>query len=126
MDLVIMHYLVAFQILCGFFAAYVAVRKERSGLRWWCVGALLPAVGVALALMVDSASGSGPGDDTSGGPQEPLRRPRRCSGQFIPDCLGCAHFRRRLFGSEADEMVRGYCEFYARELCDEEHSAASD
>jgi len=121
-----MHYFVAFQILCGFFAAYVAVRKGRSGLRWWCAGAFLPVVGVALALTVDRRRGSDTGEETSEDPQEPLRRPRRCSGQFIPDCLGCAHFRRRLFGSEAGETVRGYCEFYARELCDEERPAASD
>ena len=120
-----MHYFLAFQILCGFFSAHVAGRKGRSRPRWWCVGALLPVVGVALALIVDQPRGYGPDLEAPATGGEALHRPRRCSGEFIPDCLGCPYFRRRLFGSDGADAVRGYCEFFARELLDEERSAAS-
>jgi hypothetical protein len=110
-----MHYLIVFQILCGFFAAYVASRKARSPVLWWFAGTFLPVVGVVWALLVsDAVPGGAPRTGGRSGPGR-SKRPKRCCGEFLPDCRGCPHFRRRLFRSEQDGDP-GYCEFYEKTL----------
>ncbi len=110
-----MHYLIVFQILCGFFAAYVASRKARSPVLWWFAGSFLPVVGVVWVLLVSQAvPGGAPRTGGCSGPDR-QKRPKRCCGEFLPDCRGCAYFRRRLFRSE-QEGDRGYCEFYQKTL----------
>ncbi|MFW6188876.1 MAG: hypothetical protein ACOC7T_00450 [Planctomycetota bacterium] len=124
-----MHYLIIIQILCGFFAAYVAARKGRNRYAWWLAGAFLPVVGVVLALLADQASSGSPAlsDRLQGAPGRPLRRerPKRCCGSYIPDCLGCPYFRRHLFEQEHRERVRGSCEYYGEDLIDERSKAGS-
>ena len=113
-----MSYVIAFQVLCGFFSSYVAGRKGRARLRWWLVGALVPVFGVMLSLLApDAEAGSGPA--TVGGKEGRRRsrkRPKRCCGSYIPDCQGCSFFRRHLFDPDPSEDKKGYCRFYGKDL----------
>jgi len=107
-----MEYLLAFQFLCGGFAAYVAARKRRSLLGWFAIGFLLPVLGAVLCLVVGArVRAGGPGPE----PRK-RRRPKRCNGSYIPDCQGCPHFTKPLFDSSYNEKRRGRCEFFDREL----------
>ncbi len=116
-----MLYVFAFLAFCGFFCAHVAHRKGRNPWLWGAAGALLPVLGVALCLMASAA----PTPAATGREQveaRPRQRPRRCCGEFIPDCRGCPYFRRPLFRHDASPDERGYCEFYDRNLVDRERS----
>ena len=108
-----MEYVVVFQVFCGFFAAFVAARKERSVLAWFAIGTLLPVVGVALALRVKRTP-------ARGGKERTVRQaPRRCRGSFIPDCRGCPFFSRPLFDPSQDSSKKGYCQRFERVLVQE-------
>lgn len=117
-----MYYLIAFQVLCGCFSAFVAGRKGRSRLAWWLMGALLPVFGVLLSLAAPAAPGAprsaAAATDTKREPSQTRKRPKRCCGSYIPDCFGCPFFRRQLFDSDRSEDKKGYCEFFGRELRD--------
>jgi hypothetical protein len=113
-----MEYLIAFQLLCGCFAAFVAGRRSRSRAAWWFVGALLPVAGVVLALTAShpgAAGSSGPAHSASE-PRKPAGRPRRCCGSYIPDCLGCPYFRRPLFDGEGSSQKKGTCTLLGTDL----------
>lgn len=117
------HYFVVLQIICGFFSAFVAGRKGRRRATWWLIGALLPVVGVVLALLAEPVRSEAPGQAgrrQQPAPSRPRRRPTRCCGCYIPDCQGCPHFRRRLFASRQTSGDRGFCEYYNRDLVDAE------
>ncbi|MGD2175738.1 MAG: hypothetical protein PVJ27_10080 [Candidatus Brocadiaceae bacterium] len=119
-----MHYFFVIQLLCGFFAAYVAGGKGRSRLAWWFAGALLPIFGVALVLLVPPAGEAGAAGPAGGStPRQPVR-PKRCCGRFIPDCLGCSYFRRNLFRSDASPGARGHCRYFGRDLVEGEEDGA--
>ncbi len=111
-----MHYILAFQMLCGLFGAFVADRKRRSRPLWAAVAAGIPIAGVVWVLVVpprpDLPAGPGP-PDAAGARRS---RPARCAGRFQPDCLGCPHFRRDLFGHDAAPGSRGRCTFYRMPL----------
>ena len=114
-----MNYLIVTFALCGFFSAYVAGRKGRSPVAWWFVGALLPVVGLLLSLTLPPRSPAGEQEGWGPGapaPRPPLRRPKRCCGFYIPDCCGCPHFRRHLFGPSRSERMKGRCEFFGKDL----------
>ena len=117
-----MYYLAAFQVLCGGFCAFVAVRKGRSPVFWWLVGTVLPVVGVVLSLTVAPAERTRVAARGRRGSREPAgkerRIPRRCCGSYIPDCLGCPFFRRRLFPASPreDSNTKGFCEHLHKEL----------
>ena len=121
------YYLIIVQVLCGCFSAFVAGRKGRDRIRWWFVGALLPVVGVVLSLKVGEAGREAPvalsapaSAATNGSASaERRQRPSRCCGSYIPDCLGCPHFRRQLFSAEHREGMKGRCEHFDRELLEE-------
>lgn len=129
-----MEYLLAFQVLCGCFAAYVTARQGRNWLAWFAVGMLLPVVGVVLAL---SAAKEHLGRKATArrilwGKTDKLaegapRRPRRCRGSYIPDCQGCPYFRRNpLFEPGDDGPRKGYCRYYRQALVENDGSAAGD
>lgn len=109
-----MHYLIVFQVLCGFFAAHVASRNGRNAVGWWFAGALLPVLGVVAVMLAGRKEGGTSMAGTSTGKDRRVR-PSRCCGEFLPDCRGCPYFRRRLFRSEDGDAV-GYCTFYDRIL----------
>ncbi|MEF8788161.1 MAG: hypothetical protein V5A84_03745 [Planctomycetota bacterium] len=114
-----MVYLVAFQLLCGCFAGYVAAQKRRNWFWWFLVGTLVPVAGVLIALMVDSAR-AGRGGRSRGRSRdrggEKLKRPKRCCGEYIPDCKGCPYFSRPLFDGSYRDEKKGYCKFFKKEL----------
>ena len=117
-----MPYILAFQVFCGCFSAYVAAQKGRSAILWLLAGALLPVFGVVWILLLEGR-GKRPRTPSSGGrAPSKRRRPRRCSGEFTSDCLGCSYFRRRLFSVESSEDVRGYCGYYGKDLIDDARS----
>lgn len=123
-----MYYVIAFQVLCGFFSAYVADRKGRNGVLWWFVGALVPVFGVALSLALPQAPGPRPlsaGAAGERGERSRRRRPKRCCGSYIPDCHGCPYFRRQLFDPGRSEGKKGRCEFYEKDLVPPPESEAS-
>ena len=109
-----MEYLVAFQVLCAGFAAFVAARKGRSAILWFAVG-LLPVVGVVLALTVERPSARREGRGKGAEP----RPPRRCRGSYIPDCEGCPFFTRPLFDASYQGPKKGYCKRFERTLSEE-------
>jgi hypothetical protein len=114
-----MPYVIAFQVLCGFFAAHVASRKGRSGLRWWFLGALIPVFGVVLSLALPERPGPvrlSEGGMGGSSVRSHRHRPKRCCGSYIPDCHGCPYFRRQLFDSARSEGRKGHCEFYHKDL----------
>lgn len=115
-----MHYLIVFQVLCGFFCAFLAGRKGRSRTTWWFVGALLPVFGVVLSLAVPQSPASALAAPRKPGRKRAARRPRkkpkRCCGSYIPDCFGCPYFRRQLFDPARLEGKKGYCEFFGKDL----------
>ncbi|MGD2175887.1 MAG: hypothetical protein PVJ27_10830, partial [Candidatus Brocadiaceae bacterium] len=124
--------LIVFQVLCGFFAAHVAGQKGRSRLRWWCIGAFVPAFGVVLSLVIPArgeASGfPAPADGAEAGEGEHRdrrKRPRRCCGRYLPDCHGCPHFRRRLFDPARPQGRKGHCDFYDVDLVAQRGDASS-
>ena len=117
-----MYYLLIIQVLCGCFSAYVAGRKGRDRVRWWFIGALLPVVGVVLSLRATEVRQEVPGTlgaPASGKKTEACHRPSRCCAAYIPDCLGCSHFRRQLFSAEHREGLKGRCDYFDRELVEE-------
>jgi len=121
-----MEYFVGFQILCGFFSAFVAARKGRSAGVWWFIGALLPVVGVVLSLTTTPVDVRPVAqEEKPSARRSPLRRASRCCGAYIADCRGCPYFRRRLFGAEEDDGTVGYCEFYGRDLEEKSSKGAS-
>lgn len=118
-----MHYLIAFQVLCGCFSAFAAGRKGRRPAIWWFIGALIPVFGVVLSLAVPDSPASRPATATgAGGKTVRARRarakPKRCCGSYIPDCFGCPHFRRKLFDPSRSKGKKGYCEFFLKDLMD--------
>lgn len=122
-----MPYLVVVQILCGFFSAYVAGRKGRSRVAWWFIGALLPVAGVVLALLAgDKERSEGSAAAVTHAPSEAAlrrrRRPKRCCGSYIPDCLGCPYFRRPLFSQNPRPNLRGTCQYFGIDLVQESGS----
>ncbi len=117
-----MQYFVIIQVLCGFFSAFVAGRKGRDRVRWWFIGALLPVVGVVLAVTAREVHDDVPatlGAPASGRALPKRHRPSRCCGSYIPDCLGCSYFRRQLFSAEHREGLKGRCDYFDRDLVDE-------
>jgi hypothetical protein len=122
-----MYYLLIVQVLCGFFSAFVAGRKGRNRLLWWFIGALLPLLGVVLCLKVGEAADKGEpvplgapaSADAAAKAADRRRRPSRCCGSYIPDCLGCSYFRRQLFSGEQKDGLKGRCEHFDRELLEE-------
>jgi hypothetical protein len=114
-----MDYVIIALALCGFFSAYVAVRKGRNPVAWWLVGAFLPVVGPVLSLTVPPKLPADEEEEWAPGapvPHRPVRRPKRCCGFYIPDCCGCPHFRRQLFDSTRTEHAKGRCDFYGKDL----------
>jgi hypothetical protein len=112
-----MYYVVAFQVLCGFFSAFVAGRKGRSRIVWWLIGALLPVLGVVLSLTAADRGASSAGGPGAGGRRKG-RKPKRCCGAYIADCLGCPNFRRQLFEDSPPAARKGYCDFLQKDLFD--------
>ncbi len=117
-----MAYLFAFQILCGLFSAFVASQKGRNPALWGTIGACLPVFGVLLAVMVgDNDADAPPRFWSRPAPKKrrtPPSRPKRCKGTYVPDCRGCAYFRRPLFDHELPEK-KGTCAFFGKELLEE-------
>jgi hypothetical protein len=118
-----MQYLIAFQLLCGCFSAFVAGRKGRNRLAWWVVGALVPVFGVLLSLMVPEATGIPvvrPGRKRrERHPRKPPARPKRCRDSYVPDCQGCPYFRRPLFDAERTAGKKGTCTFFGNDLVEQ-------
>jgi hypothetical protein len=117
-----MEYLVAFQLLCGCFAGYVASRKERNWFAWFLIGALVPVFGVIAALLVDEPATESPEDDWTEKLEETKKRklkpPKRCCARYIPDCQGCPYFRKPLFDPTYSGSKKGYCELFEKDLID--------
>ena len=110
-------YLVALQLFCGCFSAFVAGQKDRNRIAWWFIGALLPVLGVALSLSVRPAPAESAGPASRAAQKR--QRPKRCCGTYIPDCFACPHFRKALFRTDEDESQKGYCEYFEKPLADE-------
>ena len=112
-----MAYLVAFQLLCGAFGAFLASRKRRSPAAWFAIAFALPIVGVILAYRVGEYRRAKPrlreGRDER---RRPLQPPKRCCGSYIPDCLGCPHFSRPLFDDSYTGGKKGYCRLFGKQL----------
>ncbi len=119
-----MYYAVVLVVFCAFFSAFVAGRKGRSPLLWWMIG-LLPVFGVVLALLAAPRLPGASQASVDEGPGQAPDRPKRCRGEFIPDCLGCAYFQRQLFRADPAEGVRGYCRFFEMGLVDEDTRRAA-
>ena len=123
-------YFLAFQVLCGCFAAYVAAGQGRSRAVWFVVGMALPIAGVLLALVVAREPGARAGRVSPGfgargkaGPSQERPRPKRCSGFYIADCQGCPYFRRRpLFDSSSEDAPKGHCQYFRKPLAEENGS----
>ncbi len=115
-----MHYVIVFQVLCGCLSAHVAGRKGRSRPAWWLMGALLPAFGLVLSFAVPPLEGAAPAAERAPARRasRPRKRPRRCCGSYIPDCLGCSYYRRLLFDPARAEGLKGHCEYFDRDLVD--------
>jgi len=120
-----MEYLIAAQLFCGVFAAYVAAGKCRSKLAWFFIG-LIPIVGVVAAVLAPHAAPCGHFGARSTGRTSAPERAKRCSGTFIPDCRGCAYFRKPLFDPSYAETREGYCEFFHKELRKEQQDPVTD
>ena len=114
-----MLHVLAFQIGCGAFTAFLAAREGRSRLAWFLVGMALPALGVVLALLVHRAGRRrGSPAERPQAPPRAVRRARRCTGEYIADCQGCPHFSRPLFDDSYDGVRKGRCVLLHRELTD--------
>lgn len=114
-----MYYLIVIQVFAGFFSAFVASRKGRNRFFWWTVGTFVPLLGVALALAVPRKAAPpsfGPARQTAAAGRSSRKRPKRCCGSYIPDCFGCPHFRRQLFGPDPAEEKKGYCTLFGKDL----------
>ena len=114
-----MSYLIAFQLLCGCFAGYVASQKGRNWFFWFLAGLVVPVLGVVLAVIVarprrPSAEGERPRAGTEAARER--RPPSRCCGSYIPDCQGCPYFRKPLFDPTYSGTRKGLCEFFHKEL----------
>ncbi len=120
-------YLLAFQLLCGSFACFLAARRRRSRLAWFAVGTLVPVLGVLLALRVKQSTGrrSAPGPGRKAKSPSGRSRPRRCSGSYIPECHGCPHFARPLFDATYGGSKKGHCGLFGRDLYVETEKAKS-
>lgn len=117
-----MEYIIAFQLLCGCFAGYVAAQKNRNWFWWFLVGLLVPVAGVIIALAVDAprrGSGGRPRSRTRDRETDTLKRPKRCCGRYIPDCKGCPYFSRPLFDGTYRGRKKGYCNFFKKDLVEE-------
>ena len=112
-----MEYVVAFQLLCGCFAGFVAARKRRNWAAWFAAGTLLPVAGVVLSCRLRARPPAGEGTPRRRRRREPLRR---CTGQYAPDCQGCSWFRRPLFDSSYADSKKGYCERFTRPLYEQD------
>jgi hypothetical protein len=113
-----MYHLIAFQVFCGLFCAFLAARSGHSRLFWGLVGCLVPVAGVGLCLHETRRAlrpPSQPANRIAGTGGDTRKRPERCCGRYIPECWGCPHFRRRLFGGAA-EGSKGRCAFFGRDL----------
>lgn len=115
-----MEYLVAFQLLCGCFAGYVASHKGRGWFAWFLLGALVPIAGVIAVLLVEEPSEEPPEEDWTDELKEARKRklkpPKRCCARYIPDCQGCPYFRKPLFDPTYTGSKKGYCELFEKEL----------
>jgi len=89
-----MYYFLIVQVLCGFFSAFVAARKG-------------PDEPVTLGAPASPAKSKG------------RVRPSRCCRSYIPDCLGCPYFRRRLFSGEQRDGLKGRCQYFDIDLVEE-------
>jgi hypothetical protein len=121
-----MEYILAIQLLCGCFAAFAARRKGRSAVAWFAIGALLPVLGIVLALRAGRPRA--PRRAAPNGSREAdaaLRPPRRCEGTYIADCLGCPFFSRPLFDETYEGPNKGYCRRFRRVLSDEKGKKGS-
>lgn len=119
-----MEYLVAFQLLCGCFAGYVASHKKRNWFFWFLVGGAVPLLGVLAALMVEEPAEEEPGVPArgrNGSSGRERRPPSRCCGRYIPDCRGCPYFKRPLFDRTYSGARKGYCELFDKKLVEEPH-----
>ena len=107
-------YVIAALLFCGAFCSFVAAGKNRNRWLWFVIG-FVPFVGVIAVLVVPPLRPTGGAGQTA--PEGRARkRPRRCSGAFIPDCRGCPYFERPLFTGRADEGGKCYCRFFRKEL----------
>ena len=108
-------YVVAFQLLCGGFAAFLAAGKRRSWPLWFALGLLIPILGVALAWWIPEKRG-----ERRSSAREGLRPkkcpPTRCVGHYIADCAGCPYFLKPLFDPSYSGPRKGYCTLFARDL----------
>lgn len=121
-----MEYLVAFQLLCGCFAGYVAAQKNRNWFWWFLIGTLVPVAGVIIALAVDENRPGAGESRLSGGrhrsrENEKPKRPKRCCGRYIPDCKGCPYFSRPLFDGSYRGRKKGFCNFFKKDLVEEKN-----
>ncbi len=110
-------YLVAFQLLCGAFGAFLASRKRRSPAAWFAIAFAVPVVGVILAFTVREYRRAKPGVSKCRQEQRrTLQPPKRCCRSYIPDCLGCPYFNRPLFDDSYTGERKGYCRLFGKEL----------
>lgn len=112
-----MLHVLALQIACGAFAAFVAARNGRNRAVWFAIGMLLPVLGVVLALSAKKPYA--PGEYTGGATRSLPRRPKRCIGAYTADCLGCRHFSRPLFDDSYKNGKKGRCGLFRRELIEQ-------
>jgi len=115
---VVLPSLIAFQLLCGCFAGYVASQKGRNWFFWFLVG-LVPVLGVILALIVEKPHHPQARRDRTDGDREVARErrpPLRCRGEYIPDCQGCPYFRKPLFDPTYAGTRKGWCDFFHKDL----------
>ena len=115
---------VAWQLLCGGFAAFLAAGKRRSPVLWFAIGALLPVVGVALAWFVSPGGRRRAATLESGSSKKHL--PKRCVGYYVPDCAGCPYFIKPLFDPTYSADKKGYCTRFERPLMEKEEDAAGE
>jgi len=118
-----MEYFVAFQLLCGCFAGFVASRKDRGWFVWFLLGTFVPVFGVIAALLANEPA-TEPAEENWTQELErktknrKLKPPKRCCGRYIPDCQGCPYFRKPLFDPTYSGSKKGYCELFEKELID--------
>jgi hypothetical protein len=112
-----MEYFFAFQVLSGFFAAFLASRKSRSTLGWFAIGMLVPLAGVIVAWKISPSRPLSPSKPSHR--KKTLRPPKRCCGHYIPGCQGCPFFEKPLFDRTYQGERKGYCKFYNKDLLDQ-------
>ncbi|MFP4027987.1 MAG: hypothetical protein ACLFWL_09365 [Candidatus Brocadiia bacterium] len=112
-----MEYILAFQLLCGFFSAFLAVRKHRSLTGWFAIGLLVPVAGVIFAWVIGPYSLKDSQKQSDMPTEKPAgKRPKRCCGYYVPDCQGCPYFEKPLFDKSFEGDRKGRCRFYGRVL----------